>query len=304
MKFPTLPLRTVSIIGTGMIGASLGLALKERRLCERVIGCARTATTLNTARQLGAIDEGYRDPAEAVPEAEVVFIATPVNDIIPTFERILPHLSPPTIVTDVGSTKQQIVAGAERLLNNEVEGVSFIGGHPMAGSEKTGPAAARAGLFEGATWVLTPEAGENDEAVHSLVALVEALGARPLFLSPQEHDAIVAFTSHLPHIVACALVNTVVQAPAPHELLQRLIAAGFRDTTRLADSGHELWQQICFSNRESLHQALLAMREQLDHVMQTLEKEEAQELSGWLQEAAASRARLVSSEHSIATLKR
>ncbi|NCO33808.1 MAG: hypothetical protein AUJ92_21235 [Armatimonadetes bacterium CG2_30_59_28] len=284
---------TVAILGAGLIGGSIGLRLKSHQLCKRVIGCARQETTLQTALGVGAIDEGFQRPEDAVQDADIVFIATPVADVLPTFERILPHLPDRAIVTDVGSTKVEIVACATRIVGNDPARVEFIGGHPLAGSEKSGPGAARADLFEGATWVLTFTDRNTALALQTLGDLVESLGARTLRMTPEEHDEIVAFTSHLPHIAACALANAAGRTPGKRERIGKLIATGFRDATRLADGSPELWRQICMTNREPILQALQEMRGQLNDAIAFLKSEDAEALTQWLQSAAATRARLV-----------
>lgn len=283
---------TVSILGVGLIGGSIGLALKQRGLTAKVIGCARTERTLHAALDVGAIDEGTHDPCEAAATADLVIIGTPVGDIVPTFERILPHLKDGALVTDVGSTKTDITRQAEALLQKSGRAVFFVGGHPMAGSEKTGPSAASADLFSHATWAITPTDRSDDGAVSILRQLTEKLGAHPLILDPQLHDAIVAYTSHLPHLVSSALVNAVAAGCGDQGAAPLLAASGFRDMTRLAESSTDVWRDICATNRRNIVEALTGMQHQL-HLLQTaLQNEDEADLVRWLHLAAEKRPEL------------
>lgn len=259
---------TMAIIGCGLIGGSLGLALRQRRAVGKVIGVARSEETLARAREVGAADETTRDVAEAVADADLVVLATPVGTIVRYLSVISSRLKPGCLVTDVGSTKATICDVARETLPATVH---FIGGHPMAGSEQTGIAAARADLFEGATWVLTPTAEARPAALDRVQQLVAATRARPLLLSPEEHDQFAAAVSHLPHLLAAVLTTQAGEFAAAHPQSALMAAGGFRDMTRIADSDPDLWHDIFATNRDaavkqlrSLVASLLCAADMLD----------------------------------------
>ncbi|MCC2672178.1 MAG: Prephenate dehydrogenase, partial [Armatimonadetes bacterium] len=243
---------TVAIVGVGLIGGSLGMALRERGLARRVVGLARREATLQEALSVGAIDDGSLEPA-AVHGAELVVLAPPVLTIPPLVEALAPHLSPGAIVTDVGSTKAALMQCLSELVPAHAD---LVGGHPMAGSERGGVLAARADLFQGAVYVLTRCPRTRPESVARLEALAHALGARPVVMDAEEHDTAVARISHLPHVVAAALAATSGAGGIPAETLRLLVAGGFRDTTRIASSPPEMWRDICLTNRDAILTAL------------------------------------------------
>lgn len=239
---------TVAIIGVGLIGGSLGMALRERRLCRRVLGIPRRAETIHEALSAGAIDAGTLDLSEA-GEADLVVLAPPVLQIEPLVRAAAPSLRSGTLLTDVGSTKAALMRTLPPLLP---EGVDLVGGHPMAGSEKGGVLAGRADLFEGAVWVLTRGPRTRPENVERMAELVRRLGATAIEMEPELHDDAVARISHLPHVVAAALAEAAGEGPLPAEVLRLLVAGGFRSTTRIAASPPEMWRDICLTNREAI----------------------------------------------------
>lgn len=261
--------RTVAIAGLGLIGGSLGMALRERRLADRVIGLPRRAETIQEGLRAGAIDEGSLDPARAA-EADLVVLAAPVLAFERQARELAPHLQPGCLVTDVGSTKAQITDRIPPLLP---AGVDFVGGHPMAGSEKGGVLAGRADLFEGAVWVLTRAPNTRPENIERLRALVRALGATPVEMEPALHDDAVARISHLPHVVAAALAEAAEKGPVPDEVLRLLIAGGFKSTTRIAASPPEMWRDICLTNREAVLASLRDFEASLARFREALEQE-------------------------------
>ncbi|MBI3923044.1 MAG: prephenate dehydrogenase [Armatimonadetes bacterium] len=283
---------TVAILGVGLIGGSIGLALKRKGLAHKVIGCARREKTIQSALTVGAIDEGTLDSCHAVATADLVVIGTPVGDIVATLEKVLPCLQEGSLVTDVGSTKGDIVAAAESLLLKEGRELHFVGGHPLAGSEKSGPASARADLFQEATWAITPSSSSSDAAVSRLIQMVESIGAVPLVLDPDTHDAIVAYTSHLPHLVSSALVNAIHAGSGHQSVTPLLAASGFRDTTRLAESSWNVWRDICMTNRRNILAALRSMKHQLENLEAFLQAENEADLIAWLKQAAEKRPEL------------
>lgn len=244
--------RCVAIVGVGLIGGSLGMALRARRLAGRVLGIPRRQETIDEAVQVGAIDEGTLDLSR-VREADLVVLAPPVLTIPPLVEAMSPYLQPGALVTDVGSTKAELLRCLEPMLPPEVD---LVGGHPMAGSERGGVTAGRADLFEGAVWVLTRSARSSAGSVQALSQLVRQLGATPVQMDAAPHDDAVARISHLPHVVAAALAEAAAAGSVPEETLRLLVAGGFKSTTRIAASPPEMWRDICLTNREAILAAL------------------------------------------------
>jgi prephenate dehydrogenase len=245
---------TLTIVGVGLIGGSVGLAARRRGLAGRVLGAGRQAATLERARQLGAIDLPCLDVADAVRRADVAVFCTPVTLIAEQVLATAGGCAPGTLLTDAGSTKAAIVGALDGKLP---PGVSFVGSHPLAGSEKRGPEHADADLFEGRVTVVTPGPGGDSAAVERTVAFWRALGSRVVLMEPDEHDRALALTSHLPHLVASALAGLL-----PPEL-RDLAATGFRDTTRIAAGDPSLWTGIFLQNRAALLESLRALQAQV-----------------------------------------
>jgi prephenate dehydrogenase len=258
---------TVAIVGVGLIGGSLGMALRRRGLARRVIGLPRRQATIDEALAAGAIDAGSLDAAVAA-DADLLVLASPVRTYAPLMRRLEPHLRPGALVTDVGSTKAEITASVTALLPAEVD---FVGGHPMAGSERAGVLAGSPDLFEGAVWVLTRAPCTRPESVERLAALVRRLGATPIEMDPALHDEAVARISHLPHVAAAALAEAAASGGVPADVLRLLLAGGFRSTTRIAHSPPEMWRDICLTNREAVLAALDAFQAALHRFRAALE---------------------------------
>ena len=252
--------KRAAIIGIGLIGGSFALAAKRAGVVGSVIGVARSVDTRKAALEVGAADQVTADPAEAVRGAELVYIAVPVRATRIIFEQIRHVLAPGTLVTDAGSTKQEVMTAAAELLPDKV---AFIGGHPMAGSEQSGVRAARADLFEGCSYFLTPAEAVDEGELGRLQELVTALGARPLITTTEEHDRLIAATSHLPHLVSAALACTVHHLASGQKELGNFLGAGFSDTTRVAEGSPEVWRDIFLSNPDNIAAALDQMIEQL-----------------------------------------
>jgi prephenate dehydrogenase len=239
----------VTIVGLGLIGGSIGLALKRRkRHGWEVVGYSRRQETVAKALSLGAIDRPETNLRDAMKQAEFVIIATPVLTIREIFSKMAPHLPSDCIVTDTASTKVQVMRWAEQLLPSSV---NFIGGHPMAGKETYGIRAAKADLFRGCTYCLTPSQKASPQSVNKVARMVTRLGAGPLFIDAQEHDNLVAGVSHLPILLSAALVSTTAKNSSWPEM-SRLAASGYHDLTRLASGNPEVNSHICFSNREAI----------------------------------------------------
>ena len=239
--------RTVCIVGVGLLGGSLALALKRRRLAGRIVGTDRLPGLLSRGLERGMLDEAEPDLARAVASADVVVFCTPVDAIAAQAVAASAHCKPGTLLTDVGSTKSAIVAAVEGRMP---AGVDFVGAHPLAGSEKSGPEYAQIDLFEDRLVVLTPSATTTPAALDRARAFWVDLGARVEVLGAAEHDHALALTSHLPHLVASVLSGIL-----PSEW-RGLTASGFRDTTRLAGGSPEMWKAIFLNNRESVLQAV------------------------------------------------
>jgi prephenate dehydrogenase len=249
---------TVAIIGVGLIGGSLGLALRRSKR-YRVLGIARRPSTLREAKRMGAIDAGTTNLTD-VYQADIVVIATPVDSIVPIIHQIQPFLKPRAIVTDAGSVKGT--------LDQQVRGVRFVGAHPLAGSHKTGVQAARADLFHGATCVLVPQ---DRSALGAVSAMWKTAGAHLLELPASSHDAAVALTSHLPHLISHALVQAMMKRPN-QKVLQSLMAGSFRDVSRVASSDPEQWVQIFQSNLKNVREALRLFQNELHRLNAELSK--------------------------------
>jgi len=239
----------IAIIGLGLIGGSLGLAIKRANLGGvQIAGTARSRETMQKAKKLGAIDEDAPAAVDAVRDARLVIVASPIMATRGIFAEIAPALMPGAVVTDVGSTKGNVARWAKELLP---ESVDFIGGHPMAGKEQAGIDSADADLFRGKPWVIVPSVTASESAVNTVVGLAQAAGAMPLFMDADEHDSYVAAISHLPLLLASALFSVASHSAAWPELAQ-LASSGFRDTTRLASGSPEMAHDIMLTNSENI----------------------------------------------------
>ena len=238
----------VAIIGLGLIGGSIGLALHKAKAAQQITGYDLAKGISNQARKIGAIDQPYSALADAVRGSELVILATPVGAMRSLLQDVAAALSPGAVVTDVASTKVQVISWAEEYLPSSV---AFVGGHPMTGKELSGVQAADATLFQGRIYCLTPTTRTRSIAITKVSALIEALGARLRFLEPAEHDGQVAGVSHLPFIASIALMNAVGGGAAWSDAAM-LAANGFRDITRLAAGNPEMYRDICLTNGESI----------------------------------------------------
>lgn len=243
----------VTIVGVGLIGGSVGLAVRSRGVAKKVVGTGSRPATLQAAKSLGAVTAIHEELGAAVAEADLVVVCAPVGHIVEQIRQLVPHCRPGTLITDAGSTKAQIVADVEQLASEDSRWethVRFVGGHPLAGNEKKGPQHASAELFKGRTVVVTPTESTRAEDCAAVHDFWTGLGAQVLEMSPAEHDRALAVTSHLPHLVAAAI------AGATPERYVTLTASGWQDTTRIAGGDPLLWQQIMLANRTNLLAAL------------------------------------------------
>jgi prephenate dehydrogenase len=244
----------ITIIGCGLIGGSFALALKRRRP-DLSVACIDLPGRIPAIRDAGVSDRigTMDDLASYVPASSIIVVATPVQSVLDTVRRLRPFLSEKTIVTDVGSTKKQIMAEAPKLLP---PGVHFIGGHPMAGSEHSGVEAADPLLFSERVYALCPYPDTPPEALLSMLDLVESLPSLPITIDPDEHDRIMAMASHLPQLISVALMHAALAGDAEHALLDKLAGRGFLDMTRLAASGYGIWRGILETNKEAIREAV------------------------------------------------
>jgi prephenate dehydrogenase len=270
-----MAIRQITIIGNGLIGGSLGLALRKKKFAGRIVGCDREGT-LERARARGAIDDGTVNPGDAVRGSQVVVLATPVLAIVDLIERLGPALPAKTLLTDVGSTKTLVVEQAAKVFGKSA-GKRFLAGHPMAGKEMSGVDYADADLFEKAVWFLTPLPGQdlsglnlNEGLFAEFAGWIDAIGARIAMLPAEEHDRLCAWISHVPQMISTALAAALVEEfgdEAP------LLAAGGRalqEMTRISASPYSMWRDIAISNKSNLEKALWKVEQRLAHIRENL----------------------------------
>ncbi|HEY7343583.1 MAG TPA: chorismate mutase [Ktedonobacterales bacterium] len=246
------PVERVAIIGQGLMGASLGMALRERGVARKVVGLDADPGVTERARERGAIDVACASVEGAVTGSDLVVLATPLLAMRDLLAEMAPHLAETAVVTDLGSVKAPMVSWAESLLRAPGQ---FVGGHPMAGSEQSGVDAAIGALYDGCVWCLTPTDRTSSAALRMIKRVVEALGACPRIMPPEQHDQAVALVSHLPLLAASALTLTVAESPDAPDALA-LAASGFRDTTRVASGSPRMARDICLTNTTPLLAAL------------------------------------------------
>ncbi len=284
----------VAVIGVGLIGGSFSLAIKEKKLCGHVVGTGRSAANLKLALERGAIDSIAPDPAAAVRDADLVLVSTPVAQIEKIFLAINSTIKPDTIITDAGSTKRDVVAAARAALGGKI--AQFIPAHPIAGAEHSGAAAANPELFRGRRVVLAPLVENSEQDIETVSGLWTATGARVSRMTPEEHDQVFAAVSHLPHLLAYALVNDVSKRPNSAQLFG-YAAGGFRDFTRIASSHPEMWRDICVANRDHLLHELHLYERKLKAIGEMLETGDAPALEKLFAEARAARERWLNGEY-------
>ncbi len=281
----SLPIRRLAVVGTGLIGGSLALALKQAGEVGEVVGLGRRRATLEQARSHGLIDVIAESPAQ-IGGADVVMLATPMGQMQGVLREIAPHLGENTIITDAGSTKCDLIAAARELLGARFS--RFVPGHPIAGAESNGPQAARADLFIGRNVVLCPTAETDAAAAETVTALWQATGAQVVRMDAAHHDRIFAAVSHLPHLAAFALVDDLAARPEAEEFF-RYAASGFRDFTRIAGSNPEMWRDIALANREALLAELSAYMNKLGEIAAALETSDAAALERIFSRASLAR---------------
>ncbi len=242
-------IKKLVIFGVGLIGGSLALALRQANYCQTIVGCSRNAEHLQTAVDLGVIDGFTTDPQAAVQEADMVLLAVPMGAMRRLLEQIKPALPADAILTDAGSTKGSVVAEVEQVFGKDYS--RFVPGHPIAGREKSGVEAAIADLYINKRVILTPLAHTDAEAVAKVAMMWKVTGAILEHMPVQLHDQVLAATSHLPHILAFSLVDTLLNLPMREDIF-RYAAGGFRDFTRIASSDPVMWRDICLTNKDAI----------------------------------------------------
>ncbi len=244
--------RKITIIGLGLIGGSLARALNERLGMKNIIAVNRSERSIYNAVKDGTIRCGYTDINDEIYDSDIIFLCTPVKRAIEILNTISKKVKPDCIITDVGSTKAEIIEYIDKMTDSPC----FIGGHPMAGTEKTGYSAGFVHLFENAYYVLSPSKSTTKSAMRTMVELVKGIGALPVVLDATEHDRITGSISHVPHIIASGLVNMVKRSDSTDGKMQMLAAGGFKDITRIASSSPEMWENIVLSNKEQIRDIL------------------------------------------------
>jgi prephenate dehydrogenase len=284
----------VAVIGVGLIGGSFSLALKEKKLCGHVVGVGRSAANMKLALERGVIDAIENDVAKGVRDANLVLVAAPVAQFEKIFLAMNSSLASDTLVMDAGSTKRDVVAAARKGLGGKV--ARFVPAHPIAGAEHSGAAAANAALFHGRRVVLTPLEENRPQDIDALAGLWSGIGARVSRMTPQEHDQVFAAVSHLPHLLAYALVDDVSKRPNSAQLFG-YAAGGFRDFTRIASSHPEMWRDICVANSDQLLKELSHFSGELEKIKGFLESNDAESLEKLFTEARAARERWLKGEY-------
>jgi len=289
----TIPLKKIVIFGVGLIGGSVALAIKNVQTkfgSTQIIGLGRNTASLTSAVQLGVIDAGFdteqADLQAVLADADLILIAAPVAQTSGILAHIKPHLSLHTALTDAGSTKSDVLACANSILGEQSN--QFVGGHPIAGAEKSGVSAARADLFVGKNVVLTPTDGTQPEALARVTEFWQACGANVSQMSAQAHDEIFASVSHLPHLLAFALVDELAARPNAAELFG-FAASGFRDFTRIAGSHPEMWRDISLANKDALLKELAVYQDQLSSLTSLLKNQDGAGLEALFSRASLAR---------------
>lgn len=265
-----MPIQQITIVGTGLIGGSLSLALRQHGFKGTIVGCDKSEV-LQLAMQRGAIDRAEADLERAVVGSEVVVLSTPVGCILSQFEAIAPTLPPTTLITDTGSTKQKFVERARMIFGAEA-GKRVLPGHPMAGKEFGGIEHADADLFQGAVWLITPIVADQQYTAlqEDFTTLLGAIGARIVVLDPERHDLLCAWISHLPQMISTALASVLHEELGDDETVAQIGGRALREMTRIAHSPYSMWRDIALTNSENLEDVILRFEQQMTHLRENL----------------------------------
>ncbi len=264
--------KRITIIGLGLIGGSIARAIRSKLGISDIIAVDDNRQALELAVEQGVIRSGLNAPDQSVYSSDIIFICTPVNRVIEYIDILAPNIIDTCIITDVASIKGEIIRYVEKM----AKPLCFVGGHPMAGTERSGYANSYSHLFENAYYILTPSPGAASESVAALSSVVEGIGAIPVIMSADEHDKAAAGISHLPHVLAAALVNLVKDIDNSTGRIQMLAAGGFRDITRIASSNPEMWENIVLSNKSQILRLIKQLSYNLDGFAQNLEGEDSE----------------------------
>ncbi|WP_353569849.1 prephenate dehydrogenase/arogenate dehydrogenase family protein [Candidatus Albibeggiatoa sp. nov. BB20] len=266
-------IQRLTIIGVGLIGGSLALALKRKQACGEIIGCGRSIENLKKAIELNIIDQYTTDLAESVQNADVVMLAVPLSMMAQVFETIQPHLSENTIITDGGSAKACVISDAQQYLGDKYP--NFVAGHPIAGTEKSGATAAFAELYDNRRVILTPTADTNPQAHEKIKQMWQLAGANVVDMDIQNHDQVLAATSHVPHVLAYSLVDTLASMNERVAIFENA-AGGFRDFTRIASSNPKMWHDICLANQAAVLDVLAQFNADLQILTDAIERQDSE----------------------------
>ena len=275
----------ITIVGLGLMGGSLAMVLKGKNLCREIVALVRRDEAARKAKRGGVVDQATTDPATALREADLVIFSTPVRVIVRQIGELAPLYKPGAVITDMGSTKQEIVRAMAALPDS----VHPLGSHPMCGKEQAGLDAAEATLFEDAPWILTPLARTPPEATRLVQDLAEAIGAKPQLLDAERHDKLVAAISHLPYTLAVALVLSAQSVAEDDPAVWEVAASGFRDTSRIAASDVTMMLDILLTNREAVRQMLTIAQAQLEQFAQVLNTNDEEKLRALMERVAQQR---------------
>jgi prephenate dehydrogenase len=274
------------IFGVGLIGGSLALALKQSNANVRIVGVGRNPDSLSEALRLNIIDQAEIDVKAALSNADVIVLAAPVAQTQPILTNIKPLITPNMVITDAGSTKCDVLNYANSILGEQF--CQFVGGHPIAGAEKSGPSAAMANLYQNKNVILTPANQTNSNAINVVKSMWEQCGAIVSTMPAETHDGIFAAVSHLPHLLAFALVDDLASRPNAEQLFS-FAASGFRDFTRIAGSHPEMWRDISFANKAALLNEIQAFQTELETIKQLLQDENSTALEALFLRASQAR---------------
>jgi len=269
----------ITILGVGLLGASFALAMKKNGLCSTITGYGRNRENLQRAKERNIIDSFETDPASACRDSDLIMLSAPVGSFPGLAKAIAPALKKGALLTDVGSVKGMMVREIEKIMPEDVH---YIGGHPIAGSDRSGIDSASAELFRNARCVITPTENSDPSAFDKIQNLWKALGSEVIILNPEEHDRIYASVSHLPHLVAYAMVNTVAEMDRSY---LDFSGKGFMDSTRIACSSEELWNDICFFNRDNLVEVIAVFKKNLDMLDQYIKAGDSDSLKAEFRKA-------------------
>jgi prephenate dehydrogenase len=272
-----MPIRQITIIGTGLIGGSLGLALRKKGFQGKIIGCDQP-DVLRLAKKNKAIDHGIIDPIKACQGSNLVVLATPVGTIIDLIDRLAPHLPVDALVSDVGSTKSEIILRAQKAFGSRAPD-KFLAGHPMAGKENSGFEFADAELFRGAVWFLTPLPGQNARRglAGEYVSWLKKIGAEIAEMDAGEHDQLCAWISHVPQFVSTALAASLVDEYGENAPMLESGGRALREMTRIASSPYSMWRDVALTNKQSIADALLKLEQRLAHIRENLDSRQLEE---------------------------